>query len=307
MCSFDVRDRRLHDLIAADSAIERIAGGLTFTEGPVWYRDTLLFSDIPNNRIARWRRLAEGPELTTFATGYSNGLTLDRGGHIVAAEHGGRRVTRVAADGTRTVLAERFEGKRFNSPNDVVVKSDGSIYFTDPPYAVRPSTPGGARPDGWWKAEIPGKELDVHGVYRLAPGGALQLLVDDFALPNGLAFSPDESVLYIDDSAHKHIRAFDVRPDGSLANSRIVLDMASSDPGVPDGLKVDLQGNIFSTGPGGVWVCQPDGTLLGRLILPELPANVGWGEDGSVLFATARTSVYRIPTRTRGAIPGRAA
>ena len=128
--------------------------------------------------------------------------------------------------------------------------------------------------------------------------------MDDFALPNGLAFSPDESRLYIDDSAHKHIRAFDVRPDGTLTGGRVLLDMASDDPGVPDGLKVDVQGNVFSTGPGGIWVCRADGTLLGRIVLPELPANVGWGEDGTVLFATARTSVYRLPTKTRGALPG---
>ena len=136
------------------------------------------------------------------------------------------------------------------------------------------------------------------------PDGGLQLVAEDFALPNGLAFSPDESVLYIDDSARKHIRAFDVRADGGLTNSRILLDMASSDPGVPDGMKVDLKGNVFCTGPGGVWVCRADGTLLGRIILPELPANLAWGEDGSVLFVTARTSVYRLQTKTRGALLG---
>ena len=302
--SLDLRHAGLHDLIDPDARIERVAGGLGFTEGPVWRGDALLFSDIPNNRIARWRRLPEGPELTTHATGRSNGLTLDRQGHILAAEHGGRRVTRIADEGTRTVLAEQYEGKRLNSPNDIVVKSDGSIYFTDPPYAIQIATPGMARPEGWWKADIPGKELSVHGVYRLTPEGALQLLADDFALPNGLAFSPDESVLYIDDSAHKHIRAFDVRADGGLTNSRILLDMASGDPGVPDGLKVDLQGNVFCTGPGGVWVCRADGSFLGRIILPELPANLAWGEDGSVLFLTARTSVYRMQTRTRGALVG---
>ena len=141
-------------------------------------------------------------------------------------------------------------------------------------------------------------------MYRLGPDGALQLLVDDFALPNGLAFSPDESVLYIDDSAHKHIRAFDVRPDGTLTGSRVLLDMASEDPGVPDGLKVDVHGHVFCTGPGGIWVCRPDGALLGRIVLPELPANLGWGEDGGVLYVTARTSVYRLPTKTRGTLPG---
>jgi gluconolactonase len=234
----------------------------------------------------------------------SNGLTLDRQGRVLAAEHDGRRVTRVADDGTRTVLAERFQGKRLNSPNDIVVKSDGAVYFTDPPYGVQPARPGTVRPAGWWTQPIEGKEQASNGVYRLEPDGTLRLLIDDFALPNGLAFSPDESVLYIDDSAHKHIRAFDVRPDGTLANSRILLDMASEDPGVPDGLKVDVRGNVFCTGPGGVWVCRPDGKLLGRIVLPELPANLAWGEDGSVLYLTARTSVYRLATRTRGTLPG---
>jgi len=303
MAQLEVGDPRLHDLVSPDAAVDRIAGGLGFTEGPVWRRGELLFSDIPNQRIARWRRLPEGPELTTFSRGMSNGLTLDSQGRVLAAEHNGRRVTRVADDGTRTVLAEQFQGKRLNSPNDIVVKSDGAIYFTDPPYGVQPSRPGTVRPEGWWKQPIPGKEQPCHGVYRLAPDGRLDLLVDDFALPNGLAFSPDESVLYIDDSAHKHIRALDVRPDGTLANSRILLDMASDDPGVPDGLKVDVQGNVYCTGPGGLWVCRGDGTLLGRIVLPELPANVAWGEDGTVLFLTSRTSVYRLPTRTRGALP----
>jgi gluconolactonase len=302
MAPFEVHDPALHDLVAPDAPIDRVAGGLGFTEGPVWRGGALLFSDIPNKRIARWRRLAEGPELTTFATGMSNGLTLDRQGRVLAAEHDGRRVSRVTDDGARTVLAERFQGKRLNSPNDIVVKSDGSIYFTDPPYAVQPSTPGVPRPAAWWTQPMAGKEQACHGVYRVATDGSLQLLVDDFALPNGLAFSPDESVLYIDDSAHKHIRAFDVRPDGALARSRVLLDMASDDPGVPDGLKVDVRGNVFCTGPGGIWVCRPEGKLLGRIVLPELPANLAWGEDGSVLYVTARTGVYRLATRTRGAL-----
>jgi gluconolactonase len=300
MSLLEAHDSGLHDLIAPDVSLERIAGGLTFTEGPVWRGTHLLFSDIPNKRIVRWRRLPEGPELTTYARGSSNGLTLDHQGRVLAAEHDGRRVTRVADDGARTVLAEQFQGKRLNSPNDIVVKSDGSIYFTDPPYGVQPSTPGVPRPAGWWTKPIPGKEQPCNGVYRLAPDGTLHLLVDDFALPNGLAFSPDESVLYVDDSAHKHIRAFAVRSDGTLTNGRLLLDMASEDPGVPDGLKVDGRGHVFCTGPGGVWVCRPDGVLLGRIVLLELPANLAWGEDGSILFLTARTSVYRLPTKTRG-------
>jgi gluconolactonase len=306
MSTLEVRNPGLHDLIAPDAAIERVAGGFAFTEGPIWCKhdNTLLFSDIPNERIVRWRRLPEGPEVTTFTTGYSNGLTLDHQGEVLAAAHGGRAVQRIARDGTRTLLAEQFQGKRLNSPNDIVVKSDGVIYFTDPPYAVRIATPGATRPEGWWAAPIPGKEQSCNGVYRLTAGGQPQLLVSDMALPNGLAFSPDESVLYIDDSAHKHIRAFDVRADGTLGNSRILMKFDSSDPGVPDGMKVDAQGNVFCTGPGGVWVCRADGTILGRIILPELPANLAWGEDGSVLFFTARTSVYRVQTKTRGVIPG---
>ncbi len=300
--TLDVRNPGLHDLIDPETPIDRIAGGLGFTEGPVWRGAELLFSDIPNKRIARWRRLPEGPELTTYAAGMSNGLTLDQQGRVLAAEHDGRRVVRVADDGTRTALAEQFQGKKLNSPNDIVVKSDGAIYFTDPPYAIQPSTPGVPRPEGWYTKPIPGKEQTHNGVYRLTPEGALQLLVDDFHLPNGLAFSPDESVLYIDDSANKHIRAFDVGSDGALSNSRIHLDMSSDDPGVPDGLKVDSQGNVFCTGPGGVWVCRSNGDLLGRIILPELPANLAWGEDGSVLFFTARASVYRLQTKTSGAI-----
>lgn len=304
MPAYEAKNLGLHELVAPDAPIVRIAGGLAFTEGPVWRGGALLFSDIPNNRIARWRRLPEGPKLTTFAVGHSNGLTLDRQGQVLAAEHGGRGVARIADNGMRTVLADRFEGKRLNSPNDIVVKSDGTIYFTDPPYAVQAATPGAMRPEGWWSVPISGKELTHHGVYRLTPGGTPQLLADDFALPNGLAFSPDESTLYIDDSAHKHIRALDVQADGTLTNSRILLNMASPDPGVPDGMKVDLQGNVFCTGPGGVWVCRADGTLLGRIVLPELPANLAWGEDGSVLFLTARTSVYRLQTLTRGALLG---
>jgi len=302
--TLEVRDPGLHELVAADAVIERVAGGLVFTEGPVWRGGVLLFSDIPSQRIARWRRLPEGPELTTYATGMSNGLTLDRQGRVLAAEHDGRRVSRVADDGTRTVLAERYQGKRLNSPNDIVVKRDGAVYFTDPPYGVQPARPGTVRPAGWWRQPIEGKEQASNGVYRLETDGTVRLVADDFALPNGLAFSPDESILYIDDSAHKHIRAFDVRPDGSLANGRMLLDMASPDPGVPDGLKVDVRGNVFCTGPGGVWVCRPDGRLLGRIVLPELPANLAWGEDGSILYMTARTSVYRLATRTRGTLPG---
>ncbi|HTG50582.1 MAG TPA: SMP-30/gluconolactonase/LRE family protein [Gemmatimonadales bacterium] len=301
MAQLEVRDSRLHDLVAPDAPIDRIAGGLTFTEGPVWRGGALLFSDIPNKRIARWRRLPEGPELTTYVTGMSNGLTLDRQGRMLAAEHDGRRVTRVSDDGTRSVLAERFQGKRLNSPNDIVVKSDGSIYFTDPPYAVKPLPPGTVRPDRWWTQPIEGKEQPCQGVYRITPDGTLHLLVDDFALPNGLAFSPDESVLYVDDSPRRHVRAFDVRPDGTLANSRVLCDMDHPQPGSPDGMKIDVEGHLYVTGATGVWVFEPDGTHLGVIVTPERPANCAWGdEDRQTLYITARTSLYRIRTKVPG-------
>jgi gluconolactonase len=267
MSPLEVHDSGLHDLVAPDALIERIAGGLTFTEGPVWRRGALLFSDIPNKRIARWRRLPEGPELTTYATGMSNGLTLDRQGHVLAAEHDGRRVTRVADDGTRAVLAEQFQGKPLNSPNDIVVKSDGSIYFTDPPYAVQPATPGMVRPAEWWTKPIPGKEQPCNGVYRLAPDGSLHLVADDFALPNGLAFSPDESILYVSDTSgalpgqgENHcIFAFDVVAGRELANGRVFAQVS---PGVPDGFRVDVQGWIYTSALDGVHVYAPDGARV---------------------------------------------
>ena len=285
----EVRSQSFHRLVAEVTTVERVAGGFAFTEGPVWRGDHLLFSDIPRRRIVRLRHLAEGPEVTTFRTpsGNSNGLTLDRQGRLIACEHSTRRVTRTEIDGTIRVVAERYDGKRLNSPNDVVDKSDDSIYFTDPPYGLRNQSEG--------------RELPFNGVYRVGPDGAITLLVDDFERPNGLAFSPDESVLYIDDSRRRHIRAFDVQPDGTLTNGRIFADMESPDQGSPDGMKVDREGNVYCTGPGGIWVFTPQGELLGRIIPPEQPANLAWGDaDWQTLYITARTSVYRIRTLVPG-------
>jgi sugar lactone lactonase YvrE len=295
--SFDVKSQALHELVPADAVVERVAGGFVFTEGPVWRGDELLFSDIRNGRIVRWRQLREGPEVSTFCLGQSNGLTLDHESRVLAAEHAGRKVSRIAPDGQRTTLVDRYEGLRLNSPNDIVVKSDGSIYFTDPPYAISARMERGP---GWWSAMSIGKQLSFNGVYRLAPDGTLRVVAEDLALPNGLAFSPDEKILYVDDSERKQLWAFDVQSDGGLANSRVILDLTSPDPGVADGLKVDAAGNIFCTGPGGIWVCRPTGELLGRILVPEIPSNLAWGEDWTVLFVTARTSVYRIRTRTQG-------
>lgn len=279
----------LRQIVPEEAMVEQIAAGFGFTEGPVWRGDHLLFSDIPRNRIVRWRRLGEGPEITTFRcpSGNSNGLTLDKSGRLIACEHSMRCITRTEIDGSITVLADRYKGRRLNSPNDVVVRSDGSIYFTDPPYGLKDLS--------IWK------ELPFNGVYRLTPDGELVLLVDDFDRPNGLAFSPDETILYVDDTAKSHIRAFDVSPDGNISNDRVLIDMKSPDQGGPDGMKVDQKGNIYSTGPGGLWIIDPNGQCLGRIILPELPANVAWGdEDWRTLYITARTGVYRM----RLAIPG---
>lgn len=264
---------------------ERIATGFQFTEGPVWHPDGyLLFSDIPANRIVKWT--ADGNVETFRApSGHSNGLTYDRQGRFIACEHGNRRVSRTEPDGAITVLAERYQGKRLNSPNDVVVKSDGSIYFTDPPYGV--------------SAEQ--RELNFQGVYRIAPDGTLMLLVDDFDRPNGLAFSPDEKTLYIDDSARRHVRAFDVQADGTLANGRVLVDMAIDAEGVPDGMKVDVAGVLYVTGAGGTWVVSPKGEHLGTIVTPELPANCAFGDsDRKTLYITARTSVYRVRLKTEG-------
>jgi len=279
----DIADDSARRIVPEGTVVEHLASGLGFTEGPIWYGDSLLFSDIPNNRIIRWKALPEGPELTTFRTpsGNSNGLTLDRSGRLIACEHSTRRVTRTETDGTIEVLAERYQGKRLNSPNDIVVRSDGSIYFTDPPYGLTGMT-------AW-------KELPLNGVYRLAPNGELDLLVDDFDRPNGLAFSPDERILYVNDTARGHIRAFDVAAEGQITNDRILIDMVGVEPGGPDGMKVDIEGNIYCTGPGGFWIIDPAGKCLARVSPPELPANMAWGNaDRKSLFLTARTGLYRI-------------
>jgi gluconolactonase len=288
----EIWDDAFRRLVPEDAVVEHLASGLGFTEGPVWLGDSLLFSDIPLNRIVRWRMLPEGPELTTFRapSGNSNGLTLDRSGRLVACEHSARRVTRTDLDGTITVLADRYQGKRLNSPNDVVVRTDGSVYFTDPPYGL-------GQGEAW-------KEQPCNGVYRLAPDGELSRLVDDFDRPNGLAFSPDEDVLYVNDTARGHIRAFDVAPDGGVGNGRIHAELRGDEPGAPDGMKVDREGNIYCTGPGGFWITDSAGKNLGRILPPELPANLAWGDaDWRSLYLTSRTGLYRIRMNVPGIRP----
>jgi gluconolactonase len=273
---------------------EQIATGFQFTEGPVWHPDGyLIFSDIPANRMYTW-----APDGTVTVrrepSGYSNGLTLDRERRLIACEHGNRRVSRTEADGSVVALAERYDGRRLNSPNDVVVKSDGAIYFTDPPYGLAP-------PHG---PSVQEREQPCNGVYLITPDGALELLVADFDRPNGLAFSADETVLYVDDSPRRHVRAFDVRPDGTLANSRVIADMDHPQPGSPDGMKIDAEGHLYVAGATGVWVFEPHGTLLGVVVTPERPANCAWGDaDRRTLYITARTSLYRVRTQVPG-LPG---
>lgn len=279
----------LRRLITEDAPIEHLATGFRFTEGPVWRGGELLFSDIPSNRIVRLRHLPEGPEVTTFRhpSGNSNGHTLDRQGRLVSCEHSNRRVTRTEPDGTVTVLADRYQGRRLNSPNDVVVRSDGLVFFTDPPYGLP-------------RGEV-GKECACNGVYRREPDGRLVCLVEDFDRPNGLAFSPDEGTLYVDDTVRNHIRAFDVDRDGNLSNERVFTELRAPDRGGADGMKVDSEGNVYCTGPGGVWIIGPDGGHLGRIRPPENPANVAWGDaDWHTLYMTAQTSLYRLRVRIPG-------
>jgi sugar lactone lactonase YvrE len=307
-------------LISDTEPLERVAGGFWFTEGPVWRGDHLLFSDIPNSRIVRWQELPEGPEVRTFRapSNLTNGLTLDREGRLIACEGAARRLTRTEANGEIVVLAELFQGKRINAPNDVIVSSRGLIYFSDPFWAGGFANPHGAR------VRPEDRELGFAGVFRIDLDGALHAEADDFLVPNGLALSPDERILYVDDTRHSHIRAFDIQPDGSLANGRVLVEIEPGPRGVPDGMKVDREGNIYCTGPGGVWVIAPTGDILGRILLPvrpdetrpqvfvdggigsrlgmpEVAANVGWGgADWSTLYITATTSVYRIRTRIPG-------
>ena len=297
----EVLDTRLLRLISDDALIERIAGGFTFTEGPLWRGDHLLFSDIPNNRIVRWEEGPEGPSVSTFRfpSGRSNGLTLDKQGRLIACEHLGRRVSITQADGSVESLAETYDGKRLNSPNDVAVRSDGIIYFTDPPYGLLASD---ANP---LEADIP-SELGFNGLYRVLSDGTVELLADNFIRPNGLAFTPDEQILYIDDTHARHIRAFDVAADGSLSNDRVFFTyLGVADENGPDGMKIDVEGNLWVTGPGSTWVVSAQGEALGRIRPPEHPANLGFGgPDWKTLFLTAATSVYRLRVNVAGiAVP----
>ena len=294
------------DAIApAGAQIEKVAGGFGFVEGPVWTRQgSLIFSDIPGNAIIR---VSPAGQTSVFrqpiyhGTGYrqgfhigSNGLTLDREGRVVIAEHGNRRVTRLETTGELTILADKYEGKRLNSPNDVVMKSDGAIYFTDPPYGLPQQNTD------------PAKELSFSGVYRIQ-NGKVELLTQEVQWPNGIAFSPDERYLYIanSDPMKRVWMRFDVLSNGTLGPASTFFTVPADAPGgIPDGMKVDTAGNLYGTGPGGVWVISPQGKLLGRFEAPEVAANVAWGgDDGKTLYITARSSVYRVLLAASGKRP----
>ncbi len=297
-------DSRFNALVPAGAIIEKVADGFVFTEGPVWIEaeSRLLFSDVRANAIVQW---TEADSATWFMETVfdgdmegrgsvgSNGLTRDSQDRLLLAEHGRRQVTRIEDDGSRTVLVDSYQGSRLNSPNDLVYRSDGWLYFTDPPYGL-------AEGD-----DSPLKELDFNGIYRLSPDGELELLYSEQSRPNGIAFSPDENTLYVanSDASQAVWMAYDVTADG-LANPRVFLDVTGHpDSGGADGMKVDRAGNLFATGPGGVWVIAPDGTHLGTIQPDEGPANVGWGEDGRTLYMTAQTGLYRIRLTTEGMIP----
>ena len=288
--------------------LEKLAEGFVWTEGPVWLKEgsLLLFSDVPKNTIYQWTE-AEGVKAFLRPSGYtgsarregepgSNGLTIDNQGRLVVCQHGDRRIARVKSDGRFTTLVQYYQFRRLNSPNDLVFKSNDDLYFTDPPYGLPKLN------------EDPNKEIPFNGVYRVKPNGEVTLLTDELTFPNGIAFSPDEKRLYVAVSDPKRpvIMAYDVRPDGTIYNGSVFFDaapLAKPDrQGLPDGLKVDRAGNVFSTGPGGVLVIAPDGTHLGTLLTGQATANCAWGKDGSMLYITAGKVLCRVKTLTRGKV-----
>lgn len=298
-------DPGLDAVLAADAKLEKLADGFTWSEGPVWYAGGVVFSDVPKNVAYRWKEGATAAEvflqpsgLLTPTPGFreegSNGLALDGQGRLVLCQHGERRIARYE-NGNFTPLADRFEGKRFNSPNDLAVRRSGEIYFTDPPYGLEKMN------------ESPLKELPFSGVYRLATDGKVTLLTQSLNFPNGIAFSPDEKVLYVavSDGRAPRIMAYDVRADGGIAGERVFFDAlplkTAGGKGSCDGLKVDRAGNLWATGPGGVLVISPLGKHLGTLATGVPTANCGWGDDGGTLYLTANNMLLRVKTRTKGA------
>jgi gluconolactonase len=264
--------------------VEKVASGFEFTEGPLWHQGRLLFTDIPANTVYQWTP-KEGPSIFLKPSGHANGLAASPDGALLLAQHDGQ-VGRLAAENRIEPLVQAYEEKRLNSPNDLTVADDGTIYFTDPPYGV----------------DAENRELDFSGVYRLDPGGSLTLLTKEFSRPNGIVLSPDESILYVNDTESDVIRAYDVAKEGGIANGRVFAEMEGEEPGNADGMKVDAQGNLYTTGPGGIWIYAPSGEWLDRISVPVAPTNVAFGgAEHKTLFITAQDNVYRIPLSVSGA------
>jgi gluconolactonase len=314
----DRRSPDLDEIVPANATMDRLATGFTWIEGPVWIPDGyLLFAEITSNSI---RKVTPDGTVSIFMqpSGYkgaapyggkepgSNGMTLDQQGRLTVAGHAQRDVLRLESMNAKaqvTILADSYQGKKLNSPNDLVYKSDGALYFTDPPYGLRKQSD-----------QDPEKQLQVNGVYRIPkafdqkPGAEpardqLQLLIKDLPRPNGIAFSPDEKYLYVNNTEPKKVwMRYRVKEDGTLADGKVFYD-ATGDPGLgsPDGMKVDLKGNIYSSGPGGIWIFSPEGKVLGRILMPEIASNVAWGgADRKTLYVTATTSIYRIQLKVPG-------
>lgn len=300
-------DPALDTLVPTDAVVEKVAGGFEFIEGPVWMPGTderLFFSDIPANKLYSWSEkggletVLDPVMLEHDGTGGmdgSNGLAIDADGLLVLCEHGDRRVARLEDDGSRTTLADRFDGKRLNSPNDIVFHSSGAAFFTDPPYGLK----GGDK--------NPAKELPYNGIYRLDPNGIVTLLTTAQARPNGLAFSPDEGTLYVSNSGWPKdalLMKYPVSDELTLGDGTLFFDtgplIGDDYSGTPDGLKLDQAGNIYTTGPDGILVIDPQGKHLGTILTDEVAANIGWGDDGRTLYITATTSLYRIKLSTDG-------
>ncbi|VTR97431.1 Gluconolactonase OS=Singulisphaera acidiphila (strain ATCC BAA-1392 / DSM 18658 / VKM B-2454 / MOB10) GN=Sinac_5868 PE=4 SV=1: SGL [Gemmata massiliana] len=307
--SVERKDAKLDALIPKDAKIEVLAGGFKWTEGPVWDKknNALLFTDIPNNRVVRWSAKDGVKEDFIKPSGYTgkdefkgyepgaNGLAFDKDGNLILCQHGDRRIARFGKDGKFETLADKYMGKRFNSPNDLVFAKSGDLYFTDPPYGL---------PE---QMKDPKKELDFQGVYRLSPKGEVTLLTKEMSRPNGIALAPDEKTLYVanSDPDKAILMAFPINADGTLGKGKVIFDAtadvkANPNKGLPDGLKVDAKGNIFATAVNGVYVCSPEGALIGRILTNDKTANCAWGDDGTVLYLATNDKLTRIKTTTKG-------
>lgn len=298
MSYYEVIDDRFADYLIPVCGLEKLYTGMRWAEGPVYFADGryLLFSDIPNNRMLRWEEESGNVSVFRYPSGFTNGHTRDRQGRLVSCEHGNRRVTRTEWDGSITVIADKFEGKRLNSPNDVVVKSDGSIWFTDPPYGILTNYEG-------TKAD---SEIGHCHVYRVDPETkAVRIVADDFVKPNGLAFSQDEKFLYIADSgrshdrkAPHHIRRFNVSDDGTLSKG---ATFAEIEPGIPDGFRLDIHGNVWTSAGDGIHCFTQEGKLIGKILIPETVANLTFGgQHRNRLFIAATSSLYALYLNTAG-------